>query len=170
MSANSVVVPASSLSDVLGALADSVAALQQHVTLFEMIGAGSKSGDHQSVDLAGAGIAVSERCIGKASRAADLVRGLIALESRPAAIRDPRFGAGADPIPVQSATGAEPIFAVIEGVAAVDVLTFTGCALESVRGALDAGVQDGIGSKACFALAQMVRQVEAALHAVGAVE
>jgi hypothetical protein len=81
-----------------------------------------------------------------------------------------QFSDFARAIEAQSPTGSKPVFAVIEGTPRSAVFTFTGCALESVRTVLEDGIQDGLTPEYCTMLAMMVRQVEAALCSVGAVD
>lgn len=70
---------------------------------------------------------------------------------------------------VRSPVGGPPVFQIVPGTSRDAVFTYTGCALESVGAALESGIQGGLNAVECFALAQLVRQVEAALYSVDAV-
>jgi hypothetical protein len=71
-------------------------------------------------------------------------------------------------VSVRSPVGDPSIFQVMPGASSDAVFNFAGCALESVGAALENGIQGGLDAVECFALAQLIRQVEAALHSVGA--
>lgn len=72
-------------------------------------------------------------------------------------------------VSVKSPVGGPSIFQVVPGTPRESVFTFTACALESIGDALQSGIQGGLTEVECFALAQLVRQVEAALLSVDAV-